>query len=572
MKRSFLLPFVVLAFVARCGSSDDTSNFDGGNKNPDATTDGNPFPNPDSGPSTYSDFPSNPIVDPSLPSNTPTLFGSPDAGAGAAPCVAEPTDDAMIPRNWTPLFLEYASTGANVFEIRLSVDNQTNQGVIYVPTTTYTLDLNIWKQLALHSSGHDLSISVRAGTLSGTSLTNVTSEATSTVHIAPVDAPGSVVYWSSTGGTSFKGFTVGDVTSKTVLTPTSASPASAGAGTVYCVSCHTSSPDGTYIFYTRDVTNTGSIRAIDARTVVSAATPATSDVSPSALALLARDHEGAPLLNANHYSPTDSVALSVLYDPTATGSPNYQLMWTDLHAVDMTGSGVVARTGDPNAGISSPAWTHDGNTIAYVSADSSGEAVIANGGNMDIYTVPYNNRAGGAATKLTGASDPAYHEFYPVYSPSDTMLAFNRTAATCNYGTDPSQQCGSSYNQVAAEVFVIPGTGGSAQRLRANDPPTCTTLASPGLTNAWPRWAPASQTFSSGGAEYKYYWLVFSSKRRPATDLTPQLYVSAIVTKVTNNVETIYADYPAIYVLAQDPTQNNHTPAWDNFDVQGIPN
>src|SRR6202042_480729 len=76
MKRSSLLPLVVVAFVARCGSSDDTSNFDGGNKNPDATTDGNPFPNPDSGPSTYSDFPPNPIVDPSLPSNTPTLFGS----------------------------------------------------------------------------------------------------------------------------------------------------------------------------------------------------------------------------------------------------------------------------------------------------------------------------------------------------------------------------------------------------------------------------------------------------------------------------------------------------------------
>ena len=128
-----------------------------------------------------------------------------------------------------------------------------------------------------------------------------------------------------------------------------------------------------------------------------AAAPASSDVSPSALALLARDHEGAPLLNANHYSPTDSVALSVLYDPSATGSPNYQLMWTDLHAADMTGSGVIARTGDPNAGISSPAWSHDGNTIAYVSADSSGEAVIANGGNIDIYTVPYNNRAGGAA-------------------------------------------------------------------------------------------------------------------------------------------------------------------------------
>jgi len=571
MKRSFLL-LAAIAFAVRCGSGDDKSNFDGGPPQDATTTDSNPFPNQDSGPSTYSDFPSNPIVDPSLPSNTPSLFGSPDAGTAAPPCIAEPAADAMIPRNWTPLFLEYASAGANVFEIRLQIDNQTNEGVIYVPTTTYTLDLTIWKQVALHSSGHDLNISLRAGTLSGQTITNITSESTSTVHIAPVDAPGSVVYWSSTGGTSFKGFTVGDVTSKTVLTPTTASPASAGAGTVYCVSCHTSSPDGTYIFYTRDVTPTGSLRAIDARTVASAAAPAAADVSASALALLARDHEGAPLLNANHYSSGDSVALSVLYDPTATGSPNYQLVWTDLHATDLTGWGVVARTGDANAGISSPAWSRDGNTIAYVSSDSSGEAVIANGGNIDIYTVPYNNRAGGAAKPLTGASDPNYHEFYPVYSPNDTLLAFNRTAATCNYGTDPSQQCGSSYNQVAAEVFVVPAGGGSAQRLRANDPPTCTTLQSPGLTNAWPRWAPASQDYSNNGTQYKYYWLVFSSKRRPATGLNPQLYVSAIVTTVTNNVETVYADYPAIYVLAQDPTQNNHTPAWDNFDVQDIPN
>ncbi len=187
---------------------------------------------------------------------------------------------------------------------------------------------------------------------------------------------------------------------------------------------------------------------------------------------------------------------------------------------------------------------------------------------MDIYTVPYNGHAGGAATPLPGASDPTYHEFYPVYSPNDTLLAFNRTASTCSYGPAPSQQCGSSYNQVAAELFIVPGGGGSAQRLRANDPPVCTTLTSPGLTNAWPRWAPQAQTFG----EYNYYWIVFSSKRRPATGLNPQLYVAAVVTKGTGASETIYADYPAVYVLSQDPTQNNHTPAWDNFNVQGIPN
>lgn len=559
MKRAFLW----LALVAACGSS-DKSGFDGGaDATADGGGDGNPFQQPD-GPITYSDFPTNPVIDPSLPSNIATLFGGPDAGTAAAPCIAEPAADAMIPKNWTPLFLEYAAGGANVYEITITVDNQNNPGVYYVPTATYTLDQNLWKSLAGHSAGHDMNVSIRGATLANQQVTNVTAESTSTVHIAPVDAPGSVVYWSSTAGTAFRGFTVGDLQSKTVLTPATAGASSANDGTTTCISCHTSSPDGTYVIYTRD---TASSRAIDARTVVGATGPSSADFSPSALALLGRDHQGAPVMNANHYSASDAIAISVLYNPTALNSPNYQLVWTDLHAPDMTGFGVLARTGDPRTGIASPAWRRDGTAIAYVSSDSSGEAVVSNG-NMDIYTVPYNNHQGGAATPLTGASDPNYHEFYPVYSPNDTLLAFNRTANTCNYGTDPSQQCGSSYNQVAAELFVVAGAGGSALRLRANDPPTCTTLKSPGLTNAWPRWAPQSQTSGS----LNYYWVVFSSKRRPATGLNPQLYVAAIVTKVVNNVETIYADYPAVYVLSQDPTQNNHTPAWDNFDVQGIPN
>lgn len=554
MKRAFL----TFALVAACGSSDN-SGFDGG---VDASTldgDANPFQQPDVGPITYNDFPTNPVVDPSLPSNIATLFGDPDAGTGAPPCIAEPAADAMIPKNWTPLFLEYAAAGANVWEIRITVDNQKNPGVYYVPTATYTLDQNLWKSLAAHSAGHDMNVSIRGGSLANQQVTNITAEQTSTVHIAPVDAPGSVVYWSSTGGTAFKGFTVGDLQSKTVLTPASAGASSANDGTTTCISCHTSSPDGTYVIYTRDTPTPN--RAVDVRTVVNAAAPAAADFSPSALSLLGRDHQGAPLLNANHYSASDAIAISVLYNPTATGSPNYQLVWTNLHAADTTSAssfGVLARTGEPRAGIASPAWRHDGTAISYVSSDTAGEAVVSQG-NMDIYTVPYNNHAGGAATPFKGASDPNYHEFYPVYSPNDTLLAFNRT----DNGSPAS-----SYNQPNAELFVVAGGGGSALRLRANDPPTCTTLKSPGLTNAWPRWAPQSQ--SSGS--YNYYWIVFSSKRRPATGLNPQLYVAAVVTKVVNNVETIYADYPAVYVLSQDPTQNNHTPAWDNFNVQGIPN
>lgn len=560
MKRAFFgyAPVVVMTAASmvalRCGS-DDHSGFDAAPPvDGSADQDSSPFPG-ETGPTVYSDFPTTPIVDPSLPTDIATQFGDPDAGAGAAPCLAEPANDAMIPKNWTPLFVEYAASGANAYEIRVTIDNQKGQAIVYTPNPTYTFDQTMWKGVEAHSAGHDVTIDVRGGTLTNNVLSNVTAETTSVVHIAPVDAPGSVVYWSSTSGTAFKGFTVGDLTSKTVLTPTTAGAASGGAGTTTCISCHTSSPDGTYVIYTRD---TASSRAIDVRSVVSAATPPGSDVSASALSLLARDHQGAPVLNAGHYTSSDAVAISILYNPAATGSPDYQLVWTDLHAVDATGWGVLARTGDPNVGIASATWRHDGTAIAYVSSSSAGEAVVSNGPVMDIYTVPYANRAGGAASKLNGASDPNYHEFYPVYSPNDTMLAFNRTDNT------PAN----SYNQPAAEIFVVPGGGGSATRLRANDPPTCTSLASPGLTNAWPRWAPQAQ----GSGTYNYYWLVFSSKRRPATGLNPQLYVSAIVTKVNGSTETLYADYPAIYVLSQDPAQNNHTPAWDNFDVQGIPN
>jgi hypothetical protein len=541
------------AFATRCGS-DTTSGFSDGGKDVTSNTD-SPFGNQDTGPTIWSDFPTNPIIDPSLPGDIATQFGSPDGGTGSPPCIAEPAADAMIPKNWTPLFLEYASPSANVFEIRLTMDDETGAAVIYVPTTTYTLDSTLWAGLSVHGAGHDLNVSVRAGTLSNGKLTGpVTPEALSTIHIAPVDAPGSVVYWSSTSGTALKGFTIGDMTSKTVLTPTTASPASAGDGNTNCVSCHTSTPDGQYIVYTRDATN-GS-RAIDVRTVASASAPAQADISANALTLLGRDHQGAPVLSAAHYSSSDAVAISILYNPTATGSTNYQMVWTDLHATT-GGFGVMARTGDPNVGIASPAWRRDGTAVAYVSSTSSGEAVISNAPTMDIYTVPYNNRAGGAATPFPGASDANYHEYYPVYSPGDVLMAFNRTDNT------PT----SSYNIPQAEVFIVPGGGGSAQRLRANDPPTCTTLASPGLTNSWPRWAPQAQPSGS----LNYYWIVFSSKRRPATGLNPQLYIAAVVTKVTGTTETVYADYPAVYVLAQDPTQNNHIPAWDNFNVQGIP-
>jgi len=509
-------------------------------------------------PTHHDDFPAEPIVEDGLPSDIADLFTGATGSDTGGPCLSEPTLDAMVPRNWTPLLFEWqAPAEQNVFELRLEVENQLNDLVVYTTQPSYTLAKVLWTAFADHSAGQDVTVTLRGATLEGAALTaGPFVGATGDVHIAPVAAPGSVVYWAASGGTSFDGFMIGDDSPVTVLTPTSAGATSTGGSTT-CISCHASSPDGELIIYTRDADD--GTRSIDVRKVDGSGAPATSVISPTALTLLGRHKQAAPLISSAHYEAGDSVAVNIFVDATLTAGQS-EIIWTDLEADDTNDWGILARTGDARA-ASSPAWSRDGTTLAYVSSDTAGEGVIANGA-VDVYTVPYNNRAGGAAAPLPGASDAAYDEYYPVYSPNDAWIAFTR-----------HDQATGSYNQPAAEVFVVAAAGGTAVRLRANDPPTCTGLTSPGLTNSWARWAPTAEEHDG----QRYYWLVFSSKRRQAEDAAPtdppipQLYVAAVVTTEQGGVETIVEEYPALYVRSQNPNESNHTPAWGNFVVDQIP-
>ena len=103
---------------------------------------------------------------------------------------------------------------------------------------------------------------------------------------------------------------------------------------------------------------------------------------------------------------------------------------------------------------------------------------------------------------------------------------------------------------------MIPAAGGTPHRLAANDPPACSGLTSPGVTNSWPKWSPESTTTLSGKT---YYWLTFSSTR---AGTKPQLFVTPLV--VENGVPT---SYPAIYLWNQPAGEANHTPAWDVFQL-----
>ncbi len=226
-------------------------------------------------------------------------------------------------------------------------------------------------------------------------------------------------------------------------------------------------------------------------------------------------------------------------------SPANGLYWVDLEAQNAgmgSAYGQIARTGDTRD-VGAPAWTHDGTKIVYVSTNAEVSGRL-DSGLADLYVVPYNNRMGGAATPIPGVSDPNVEEYYPAISPDDAFIALNRIPAGNNM-----------YNQPLAELYVVPFAGGTPTRLAANDPPECTGETSPGVINSWPKWAPSSGT----GPKGTYYWLVFSSQRAG----NPQLYVTGVIVGSGGAITS----FPSIYLWNQPATENNHTPAWDVFQI-----
>ena len=459
--------------------------------------------------------------------------------------MVEPTLGAMLPTNWTPLYIEWKPVGSqNVYELRLHVDNQTNDLVVYSTKTSYTLDASVWSALSTHSGGHDVTLTVRGGVVSGSTLVVPPALGSSgAIHIAPVAAPGNIVYWTTSNGSSLKGFQIGASTVGTIVTP-----AKMADGT-QCVGCHTSSPDGALSFLSRAGSSGGPFD-VDARLVDGTASKTDPmAVSANAFTNLARTDQTLPIMSAAHYSTTDAIVITTLDHPDTSNKT--ELVWTDLHA-STGGTGIIARTGDSRA-AASPAWSHDGTKIAYTSSISVGDG-RTNSAETDIFMVPYNNHAGGAATGLPGASDASVHEYYPVFSADDTLIAYDESPSSAN-----------TYNEPTAEVHVILATGGSTIRLAANAPPSWSGMSSPGVTNSWPRWASEVQV----AGNLRYHWLVFSSTRRRVTtadhpEALSQLYVSAVVVDTSTGKVT---DYPAVYVRSQPANEVNHTPAWDVFKL-----
>jgi hypothetical protein len=629
------------------------------------------------------DFPTSPQFEGTAPMNAPTMFGDPSTGAATGgPCVSEPADGSLYPKNWLrPRVLWTASGSETLFEVRVHSDGEANDYVVYTTNTSFSMPKDLWQTIAYAPPldggvaaqdgdliGHDVKVTVRG--MSATGGTPATGNS-ATFTIAPAIADGALIYWTTSSfdnnatNTTLQGFHVGDEGTTTALTanqvaqPVRASPVDGGNLTgdfqqVFCIGCHTATPDGDYVAFTAQWPWPSTLASIQAASPGAVPTW----MSKGAVQNLSPDYRGnefdtwynPPAVNqimlgigtfsAGHYAAGDRMYIATLgtswnsfslTDPGVPSGVTSQLAWFNLEWDNATtlaggllttglpaatpcttgtypgikgspqpclpapasngGWGIIARNGDSN-GAGAPSWSHNvtgTDIIAYASTNvgvkdgrmdcsetSAGQPCAS-----DIYTVPYTSNGsglggrGGTAVGLPGASDSAYNEYYPAWSPDDALVAFNRVPA----GT-------SMYNQAKAEVYVVPyGTtaGVTATPVTSGfPPPACTNPLADGVQNTWPKWAPNPLAPNPAGGPAvptpqvingkTYYWVTFSSIRSVTAAADPtngnkrkqQLYVAGIV--VDNTTHAIQAFAP-IYLWNQDFTVNNLIPAWGEFSI-----
>ena len=492
----------------------------------------------------FADFPKEPIIDPSAPATAPGLFGDASSGdPSGGPCLFEPEPGTLFPSNWLrPRFRFSAGANQNLFEIRLHTSDEIDDLVVYTADITWTMPKPMWQSLAQHATNGPITMTVRGAHYNGTTLDGKPSVGTTgPMTIAPAQASGAIVYWTTSGGSALKGFQIGEETVGPTLTPQQAKMPTVN-GEVKCIGCHTSTPDGLYASFTAQSPWGNALASIEQGKVGNQP----SFLSAGALEALTTFGElGIQTFTRAHWKNGDYMMISPF------GSfLDSRLAWFDLQGQSSSEGqayGFLERDGD-SRGAGAPTWSHDGKTVVYVStnAELTGRLDV---GEADLYAVPYNDRQGGTATPIPGAADPELEEYYPAFSPDDSLLAFNRIPKNT-----------SMYNAAEAEVYVIPSAGGAATRIEANDPAACSGVTSPGVTNSWPKWAPEGTTVGTK----TYNWLIFSSTRGPKKN--PQLYIAGVVTEA-GKVSTS----AALYLWNQPEDENNHTPAWDIFKIPPSP-
>lgn len=438
-------------------------------------------------------------------------------------------------------------------------------------------------------------------------------------------------------------------------------------GAPRCIGCHTATPDGKGMIFTDDYPWNMGIASVEQGT-----TGALPDyVTPQATQFLKMPFLGTGMMLPVAWDTGDRTLITTRgrrsdatpayvyinygYDSPPTWEPDvHDLIWIDLQTTLTVSDTLPAATGDVTGEVAPYSEHYTGPERVEEAADRGAEILAAEGQawgtivteTMSISnpsparTIPrivysvsessfdghpdwHNNtadikfvdlalppRGPANGTPLPGASDPAYLEYYPAFSPDDQWIAFTRAPAPSNTSRcaegkprvrtgDQADKCvnptdlganpdGPYYNR-NGEIYIVSSAGGDPHRLRGNDPVSCSGEVSPGVINSWPKW---SSTAREVNGKF-YYFVIFSSARGydgqfnlTPTGTTPpidtrssQLYMSVVELDPATGALTSYAPIylwnqrflatgPNAYVELQTA---NLTPVWEDFTIPEVP-
>jgi hypothetical protein len=474
------------------------------------------------------DFASTAIMDPKgMPTGDPsTLFGAGGTGSMQnGPCLVEPADGALYPKNWLRprVYWKVTDPKQNLFEVRLHSDGEAHDLVVYTTNTYWAMDKTIWQTIAFAPPGPMGMPAAKDGnligapiivTVRGISSTGGTPAISNnaTITIAPAIADGALVYWTTssfaneTNSTTLQGFTVGDEGTTTALTtqevqqpvraqlPPPANLAPATFNPVFCIGCHTATPDGKFVSFTSQWPWAVALASIDTTAGAPAVgspptwlTPgAASNLSPNINGYYAPPSVNQVMMGIQTFSPghyqtgdrklvaaigaawnqTEAQIMAVPMSPGSATGVVSQLAWFDLEY-----------TGTPPVGMPYNPWSSGMLTsplpVATPCSGLGGGCATSTGG------------AGWGIIARTGDSNSAGGPNWSHNVSGTDAIAYGST----NLGTkDGRMDCELSGSNCTSDVYVVPfngGMGGAATPLPG--------ASKPDQSEYYPAWSPDDQ-------------------------------------------------------------------------------
>ena len=191
-------------------------------------------------------------------------------------------------------------------------------------------------------------------------------------------------------------------------------------------------------------------------------------------------------------------------ESTATTTPSTADQSDARRGLRLSWPGPAIRTG-----VAFPTWSHDGESIVYVSVacpdpghtDGCGtQDGRLDKGAADLYEVPYANGRVAPRRRSRARRAPTHEEYYPAFSPDDKLIAFTRVPSGEDDVRQPKPPRCSSFPT-------------RAPRRRRASRPTIRRRAAASRAPASTTTGPSGRRTAPTVGNKTYYWLIFSSNR-----------------------------------------------------------